>query len=104
MNLLPLLPKLTETERGLIADAMYDYDSGYNNFSLIALSNCEKVTASSSASIAPISLARTTQPGITDASWRAAWHGDHRHASSQIDHQVELGRLHNWQFTNLLAL
>jgi hypothetical protein len=48
MNLLALMPKLSEAERKLIADAMYDYRPGkidYSNPKVIALLNHERVIA-----------------------------------------------------------
>jgi hypothetical protein len=47
-NLLLLLPKLSKTERKLIADAMYDYDLGkhdYNDIRVIMLLRRERVIA-----------------------------------------------------------
>jgi len=49
-NLLEIAPGLSETERKLIADAMYDYDPNqrvidYNDFRVIAVSNPDKVIA-----------------------------------------------------------
>ncbi len=49
-NLLGIAPGLSETERKLIADSMYNYDPDqrvvdYNDFRVIATSNPDKVIA-----------------------------------------------------------
>jgi hypothetical protein len=47
-NLMALLPKLNETERKLIADAMCNYDpekADYSDLNVIALLSCERVIA-----------------------------------------------------------
>jgi hypothetical protein len=48
MNLIPLIPKRTEMERTLIADAMYDYDPGkldYSDLRVMALLSVDRVIA-----------------------------------------------------------
>jgi hypothetical protein len=82
VNLMPLLPKRSEKECKLIADAMHDYDHSkmdYNDLGVLALLPCDRVIAAlrnfywvHGRCTAALALAckleceRRTHPGVND--------------------------------------
>ena len=74
-NMLPLLPKLTETEIKLIKEAIRRYDPDLYEFILVSAStDRERASPQVRFSRAHNKAGLTARPGVIPRPWRGRWH------------------------------